>query len=81
MRYITHDPELAAVIQERRLTPDVFLWVQDIDSVYEQHRSSDAEIVEDLSTRPWGLRQYVVRDPNGYNLKIAEQWNLTKFPK
>ena len=22
--------------------------------------------------RPWGVRQYVVREPNGYLLKVAE---------
>ena len=72
MLYISHDPELAAAIVERGLCPDVFLWVEDIDQVYEQHRENGAEIVEELSQRPWGVRQYVIRAPNGYLLKIAE---------
>ena len=72
MLYISHDPELAAAIRERRLAPDVFLWVRDIDSAYDRHRASGAEIVEELSTRPWGLRQYAMKDLNGYNLKITE---------
>jgi uncharacterized glyoxalase superfamily protein PhnB len=46
--------------------------VKDIDRVYHQHQASGAEIVEPLGTRPWGIRQYVVRDPNGYHVKIAE---------
>jgi uncharacterized glyoxalase superfamily protein PhnB len=72
MVYICHDPELAAAIAERRLTPDIFLWAKNIDRVYEQHRANGAEIAEPLATRPWGARQYVVREPNGYRLKIAE---------
>lgn len=72
MLYICHDPELAMAIQERRLTPDVFLWVADIERVYNQHRANGAEIVEPLTSRPWGVRQYAVRERNGYRLKIAE---------
>ena len=70
--YITHDPETAAAIRERRLAPDVFLWVSDIEKVYDQHRANGAVIAEELAERPWGVRQYVVREPNGYNLKVAE---------
>jgi catechol 2,3-dioxygenase-like lactoylglutathione lyase family enzyme len=75
MLYISHDPELAAAIRERGLTPDVFLWVTNIDRVYDQHRAKGAEIVEELVQRPWGVRQYVIQDPNGYRLKIAESDN------
>jgi catechol 2,3-dioxygenase-like lactoylglutathione lyase family enzyme len=72
MLYVTYDPDLAAVIQERHLHPDIFLWVNDIDSIYAQHCTSHAEITEELTARPWGVRQYVVREPNGYLLKVAE---------
>jgi len=70
--YISSDAALAAAIRERKLTPDIFLWVTGIDRVYAQHRANAAEIVEDLATRPWGARQYAIREPNGYLLKIAE---------
>jgi len=72
MLYVSHDPDLAAAIRERGLTPDIFLWVKSIDDVYRRHRDNGAEIAEELTLRPWGVRQYVVRDPNGYLLKIAE---------
>ena len=70
--YIGLDPEMAAAIQERRLGPDLFLWVNDIESVYARHRERGAEIVEELAERPWGVKQYVLREPNGYLLKVAE---------
>ena len=70
--YVTHDPELASTIRERRLAPDIVLWVSDIDSVYAHHRATRANITEELTARPWGVRQYVVREPNGYLLKVAE---------
>jgi len=69
---VTHDPDLASTIKERHLAPDIFLWVNDIDAVYAQHRASHADISEELTARPWGVRQYVVREPNGYRLKVAQ---------
>ena len=70
--YITHDPALAMTIQDRHLSPDIFLWVTNIDYVYAQHRSTSAQITEELTECPWGVRQYVIREPNGYLLKVAE---------
>lgn len=76
--YVTHDPELASTIRERRLAPDSFLWVSDIGSVYAHHRAARADITEELTARPWGVRQYVVREPNGYLLKVAESQDKDK---
>ena len=78
--YITHDPDTAAAIKERRLALDIFLWVKQIDQVYDQHRARNADIVEELTARPWGVRQYVIRDPNGYHLKVAEPYEPEATP-
>lgn len=70
--YLTHDPRMAALLRSNDLHPDVFLWVQDVDAMFAEHRRNGAKIVEDISDRPWDARQYVLEDPNGYRLKIAE---------
>lgn len=70
--YITLDEQLASTLKSSGLHPDVFLWVQDVDKVFEDHKKRGAKIFEDISDRPWDARQYVVEDPNGYRLKIAE---------
>jgi hypothetical protein len=36
------------------------------------HRGNGADITEEFSALAWGARQYVVREHNGYHLKIAE---------
>jgi uncharacterized glyoxalase superfamily protein PhnB len=69
--YVSHDPDLASAIQNMHLAPDVFFWVDDIESLHARHAASGAEIVERLETKPWGTRQYTVRQPNGYLLKFA----------
>jgi uncharacterized glyoxalase superfamily protein PhnB len=46
--------------------------VQDVDKAFEDHQRRGAKIVEELADRPWDARQYVIEDPGGYYLKIAE---------
>lgn len=70
--YITHDDRMAATLKSSDLHPDVFLWVHDVDKAFEEHRQRGAKIVEEIADRPWDARQYVIEDPNGYRLKIAE---------
>jgi catechol 2,3-dioxygenase-like lactoylglutathione lyase family enzyme len=70
--YLTHDPELAATHKNQNLHPDIFLWVQDVDAMFAEHSGRGAKIIEAVSDRAWDARQYVVEDPNGYRLKIAE---------
>jgi catechol 2,3-dioxygenase-like lactoylglutathione lyase family enzyme len=70
--YITHDPRMAAMLAESDLHPDIFLWVQDVDGMFQEHRRNGAKVIEEISDRPWDARQYVIEDPNGYRLKIAE---------
>jgi uncharacterized glyoxalase superfamily protein PhnB len=70
--YITLDAQLAAALAGSDLHPDIFLWVKDVDKVFEEHQRLGAKIVEPIANRPWDARQYVVEDPGGYYLKIAE---------
>lgn len=43
------------------------LWVhtKELDQTYEQLKSNGAIIVEPIDTKPWGLRQFSVEDPDG----------------
>lgn len=44
--------------------------VDDIDAAYRQARDRGYEIVHPLTTEPWGLRRFFVRDPDGNLLNI-----------
>jgi len=70
--YVNHDPRMAALLESSDLHPDIFLWVQDVDAAFAEHVRQGAKIIEPVSDRPWDARQYVIEDPNGYRLKIAE---------
>lgn len=70
--YLTLDARLVSTLKNANLHPDIFLWVKDVDKVFEEHQRRGAKIVEELTDRPWDARQYVIEDPGGYYLKIAE---------
>ena len=78
--YVNHDPDLAAAIGEGGLAPELFLWVEGIESAYARHRNAGAEVIEELSARPWGAMQYVLLEPNGYRIKVAETVGGPKSP-
>lgn len=60
-------PELA----ERVAGHEHFIYCDPIDGVYKQHRAAGARIVQELKSQPWGMREYVVEDPNGYQLRFV----------
>ena len=48
-----------------------FLGAEDVDALYEIHRVRGANIISPLEHKPWGIREYTVRDLNGYELRIS----------
>jgi uncharacterized glyoxalase superfamily protein PhnB len=70
--YFAYDPDSIKSIREKQFNPEIYIWVTDAEILYETHRINGAEIIEPISDRPWGARQYVVKDINGYHLKFAQ---------
>jgi predicted enzyme related to lactoylglutathione lyase len=42
-----------------------WIFAEDIQTTYEECRSSGAKVVEPLERKPWGLRQFTVEDLDG----------------
>jgi predicted enzyme related to lactoylglutathione lyase len=59
----------AAIFFRKRIPPfePAIHWVyaEDIDASYQELKSSGANIVEPLEKKPWGLRQFTVKDLDG----------------
>lgn len=45
--------------------------VENVDELYRLHKSRGAHIVSEIEDKPWGLREYIVEDLNGYHLRFA----------
>ncbi|MEA2708855.1 MAG: hypothetical protein QOF78_1456 [Phycisphaerales bacterium] len=48
-----------------------YLHVDDVEKLHAEHRAAGAPVIAPLENKPWGMREYVVRDPNGYHLRFA----------
>lgn len=51
----------------------VYFVVDDADALYEFQRANDVEIVVPPADRPYGLRDYAVRDLDGYRLTFGHR--------
>ena len=45
--------------------------VADADELYRLHNSRGAHVVSKIEDKPWGIREYIVEDLNGYHLRIG----------
>jgi GNAT superfamily N-acetyltransferase len=48
-------------------------FVEGIDALHDVHRRNGASICSPLEAKPWGLREYTVRDLNGHYLRIGQR--------
>jgi catechol 2,3-dioxygenase-like lactoylglutathione lyase family enzyme len=57
-----------------RLSPSVYLWLHvgsGLDRLCEIYRDRGVRIVREPEDKPWGLRQFIVEDCNGYLLSFS----------
>lgn len=52
---------------------EVVLEVDDVDAYHQRVRASGHPMAADLEERPWGERDFRVRDPDGYYLRITSR--------
>ncbi len=52
---------------------EIILLVEDVDAVYRQAQQARADIIRPLADYPWHMRQFWVRHPDGYLLRLAQR--------
>jgi catechol 2,3-dioxygenase-like lactoylglutathione lyase family enzyme len=58
----------------------LYFVVGNADELHEFHRTQSVEILETLGDREWGLRDYTVRDVDGYALTFGHRLQPTEPP-
>ena len=48
----------------------IFIHVDDADRRYRDIKAKGVEILSKIETKPWGAREFVVKDPEGYILNV-----------
>jgi len=51
----------------------VLMWfVDNADEVYKEFKEKEIELISEIGDRPWGTREFSIRDINGYEIRVAE---------
>src|SRR6202008_1847639 len=58
----SQNPELASASKGNA----IFIRVNKLEALYHFHQEKNAEIVEPLENKPWGMAGYTIRELNGY---------------
>jgi len=58
-------------LRERGAGVDIRIMVQDVDAIYERCDENSVAIVHDIADRYYGLRDFIISDPNGFRLRFA----------
>lgn len=58
----------------------VFFVVGDADELYEFHRANGVEIIQPPGDREYGIRDYAIRDLDGYRLEFGHRLSLADGP-
>ena len=51
-------------------TQTFWVYAPDVDAAYQEMQFADVTIVDPLETKPWGLRQFTISDPDGHRFHI-----------
>ena len=50
----------------------IYIFVHDIDAVYQELQQAGADIATPLDTRDYGMRDFDVKDPDGYLISFGQ---------
>jgi catechol 2,3-dioxygenase-like lactoylglutathione lyase family enzyme len=52
----------------------IFFWVKDVNALYQDVLAQGVPIATPIATRPYGIRDFAIQDPNGILLVFAQDW-------
>ena len=65
--------EIALVQNDDPQGNGCYIYVTGVDALYEELRGKGADFDGDLTTQPWGNRDFVIPDPDGHHIAIGER--------
>ncbi|WP_282942145.1 VOC family protein [Paenibacillus sp. RC67] len=48
-----------------------YLFVKNSDVVYSYYKQQGVEIIKEIESKPWGVREFTFRDINGHKFRVA----------
>jgi predicted enzyme related to lactoylglutathione lyase len=53
----------------------IFFWVKDVNALHAEVIGRGAAIAVPIGTRPYGVRDFSIRDPNGVEVVFGQDWD------
>jgi hypothetical protein len=66
------DKDFASDINNQKHRLPLMWFVDNVDDIYKEFKMRDVELVADLRTHPYGLKEFAFIDINGYYIRVAE---------
>ena len=74
LRFIfKRDTEFAKFMNSDSFEFALMVFVTGIDHIYKEYQTNGVEMITALEEKPWGMKEFVVKDVNGYLLRFAER--------
>lgn len=71
---IVRDDAEIALVEDGNATPGgCYIYVADVDWLYEQYRARGLSVTHPLTTHTYGMRDFVVADPDGHRIAFGER--------
>ena len=68
------EPSVISPNERQGGTWDVFFWVNDVEALYGELTLKGASVVYSPVIQPYQMKEFAVRDPNGYVLGFGQEW-------
>ena len=53
---------------------ELFQWVEDVDACHREVVERGGDVIVPLGNRPYGIRDFSLRDPNGMTVVFGQDW-------
>jgi len=70
-----HKEQACVHFTSSRSTPAsgwLYIIVDDVDALHAEYQKRGLKVVEELATYPWGMREFAVKECNGYVLRFGQ---------
>lgn len=66
------DPEYIREINNNTYSFVLFWFVDNVDEIYREFKERGIPIESDIENKPWAIREFTIRDINGYTIRVSE---------
>ncbi len=65
-------PDYVKMINTETESFELIFSVTNAEEIYKEYKTKGIHFIEDLTDRPWKIREFIIQDINGYWLRISE---------